>query len=140
MINPLARMLGQAEVNFADLSRRAVESVTVPIRLKSQEIVADTVDAASRAVKTIVIKGVLGLVAAAMAIVAVVYLVGALEEALLPALGLVKTRLGHGRRLRVDRHCRGRRHAVLAAGPSQANGCPGRERRANGDDAERSGL
>lgn len=93
MNSSLARLVGQAEAHMAGLGRRAVESVTTPLRIKSQEIASETLEAVSRTVKVIAIKAVLGLVAAIMAVVAIVYAIAALYEELLPMLGPVEARL-----------------------------------------------
>ncbi len=93
MNSSLARLVGQAEAHMAGLGRRAVDSVTTPLRIKSQEIASETIEAVSRTVKVIAIKAVLGLVAAIMAVVAIVYAIAALYQKLLPTLGPVEARL-----------------------------------------------
>lgn len=93
MNSSLARLVGQAEAHMAGLGRRAVDSVTTPLRLKSQEIATETLDAVSRTLRVIAIKAVLGLVAAIMAVVAIVYAIAALYQKLLPILGPVEARL-----------------------------------------------
>lgn len=93
MNSSLARLVGQAEAHMAGLGRRAVDSVTTPLRIKSQEIASETIDAVSRTFKVLAIKAVLGLVAAIMAVVAIVYAIAALYEKLLPTLGPVEARL-----------------------------------------------
>lgn len=93
MNSSLARLVGQAEAHMAGLGRRAVDSVTTPLRIKSQEIASETIEAVSRTVKVIAIKAVLGLVAAITAVVAIVYAIAALYQKLLPTLGPVEARL-----------------------------------------------
>lgn len=93
MNSSLARLVGQAEAHMAGLGRRAVDSVTTPLRIKSQEIASETLETVSRTLKVIAIKAVLGLVAAIMAVVAIVYAIAALYEKLLPTLGPVEARL-----------------------------------------------
>lgn len=93
MNSSLARLVGQAEAHMAGLGRRAVDSVATPLRIRSQEIATDTLEAVSRTLKVIVIKAVLGLVAAIMAVVAIVYAIAALYQKLLPILGPVEARL-----------------------------------------------
>lgn len=93
MNSSLARLVGQAEAHIAGLGRRAVDSVTTPLRIKSQEIASETLETVSRTVKVIAIKAVLGLVAAIMIVVAIVYAIAALYEKLLPMLGPVEARL-----------------------------------------------
>lgn len=93
MNSSLARLFGQAETHMAGLGRRAVDSVTTPLRVKSQEIATETLDVVSRTIKVLAIKAVLGLVAAIMAIVAIVYAIAALYQQLLPILGPVEARL-----------------------------------------------
>lgn len=93
MIGPLARLIDQAEVGLSGITRRAVASVTVPIRQKGQELASETLDTVVGVAKTVAIKAALGLVAAIMAIVAIVYAIAALYAFLLPRLGPVEARL-----------------------------------------------
>ena len=93
MKGSLARWIDQAEVGLSEITRRTVQSVTVPIRAKGQELATETIDTVLGIVKTVAIKAVLGLVAAIMVVVAIVYAVAALYQYLLPLLGPVEARL-----------------------------------------------
>ena len=87
MSNPLSRMLAQAEVSLADVARRSVESVTLPIKIKSQEIVAEVSGSVSAHIRTLAIKAGLAVFAAVMLIVALVYALSALHGYLVTVTG-----------------------------------------------------
>lgn len=92
-MNPIARLIGQAEAELGGATRRLVDSVTDPVRVKGHVLAAEASAAVSRIVRDVVIKGAFGIVAAAMAIVALVYFAAALQQALLPHFGPVETRV-----------------------------------------------
>jgi hypothetical protein len=79
MNNPIAQLMAQAEVGLADFSRRTIESVTLPIRLKSQEVVADVSASVKASAISIAIKAGLSLFAGVMLIIALGYGLSALH-------------------------------------------------------------
>ena len=87
MSNPLARMLAQAEVNLADVARRSVDSVTLPIKIKSQEIIAEVSGSVSAHIRILAIKAGLAVFAVVTLVVALVYAFAALHGYLVVATG-----------------------------------------------------
>lgn len=87
MSNPLSRMLARAEVNLADVARRSVDSVTLPIKVKSQEIIAEVSGSVAAHARTLAIKAGLAVFAVVMLIVALVYAFSALHHYLVRVTG-----------------------------------------------------
>lgn len=90
MTNPLSRMLAQAELNLADVARRSVDSVTLPIKMKSQEVIAEVSSSVIAHIRTLAIKAGLAVFAVVMLIVALVYAVSALHGYLVRVTGPVE--------------------------------------------------
>ncbi len=86
-MSPVARLLAAAEVNLADVGRRAVESAVAPVREKLRDLVSETLGRVVAVVRSLAVKAALGVFALVMAIVAVVLALMAAYDALAAVLG-----------------------------------------------------
>lgn len=88
-MTPFARLLSQTEFNFAEMSRRAVENATAPLKARGQEILADTVESVTTTARRFLIKAGFALAAGLLLLVAVIFAFAALYHELFHLIGVI---------------------------------------------------
>ncbi len=93
MIGPFARLLDGSQDTLTDFGRRAVDSITIPLRAKSQDLISDVTQGVKASLKVILIKAALAVFALVTALIALGYALSALHAALARSTGPIEATL-----------------------------------------------
>lgn len=86
-MNPLARLLAQAEVDIGGVARRAVDSAVAPLKAKSQEVVNEALGTVTATARALAFKAAAAVLAAIMLVAALVFAFAALYHYILQRVG-----------------------------------------------------